>query len=399
MGGHPGGGGGRRGRRSSLAEDSEGGGSSTTAASVAGGSGKDGQSSGDSTRREFFNLLFLALLSRFLLLPIQAFYFAPSSHHIHPETGLCMKSPACIFSRTFPDMCFASAFSLLVLFYAQLAGTASGGALRGLSYFLTRWKLFQTCNIAVYGIYSLLFIFTAFVPHVPYALFQTCIWSMLCLIYATLLGTLAYFGPVLLSLLRPSLATRSALALRLSATCIVCAAVFLSRTILFAIAVYETDYRWTHGIANTDISDADYKNQFNENVLGYTLLELLPSVIILTMMHQRSPRSMSSQSPSAAAGTTPPGGLSPAGMGGGYPPGRLSPKGGGGGSGYDRGPSATGSIRRSLSGSAAQGGGKRGTSRGLGVEGLPLLDDRGGGGGGGRIGSGYGSAAAALSGS
>ena len=128
---------------------------------------------------------------------------------------------------------------------------------------------------------------------------------------------------------------------------------------------------------------------------------------------------MSSQSPSAAAGTTPPGRLSPAGMGGGgggsgrstgsgggYPPrlagqiaaasaegsspGRLSPK--GGGSGYESGPSSTGGIRRSLSGSEALGS-KKGAPRGLGVEGAPLLDDRG------RLGRGYGSAAAAASGS
>lgn len=312
---------------------------------------------------------------------------------------MCMSSPACIFSRTFPDMCFASAFSLLVLFYAQLAGTASGGGPRGLSYFLTRRKLFQMCNTVVFTIYALLYIFTAFVPHVPYALFQTCIWSMLCLIYATLLVTLSYFGPVLLNLLRPSLARRSALALRLSATCFVCAAVFLSRTICFAIAVYATDYRWTHGIRSSDISDSAYKNQFNENVLGYTLFELLPSVVILAMMHQRSPRSGSSQSPSAAAGTTPPhvlaGGSSPDGIGVGYmprsarqiasassvaegstpSPGRLSPSGG-----YERSSTGRGSMRRSLSGSAAPTN-KRSSSRGLGVESVPLLDDRVGGSG------------------
>lgn len=353
---------------------------------------KDGQSSGDSTRRSFFNLLFIALLSRLLLLPVQAFFFSPASHDIHPDNGMCMSSPACIFSRTLPDMCFASAFSLLVLFYAQLSGTASGGGPQGLSYVLTRRRLFQTANVIVYAIYTLLFVFTAVVPHVPYALFQTCIWSMLCLIYATLLGTLSFFGPQLLRLLRPSLVRRSALAMRLSTTCIVCAAVFLSRTICFAIAVYDTDYKWTHGIVASSISVDAYRTQFDQNLLGVTMLELLPSVIILAMMHQRAPRSGSSQSPSAAAGTTPPVGMgyrphrsaaqiaALATDGNAPSPGRLSPgqRGGppGRGTGLDRSSSARGSMRRSLSGSAATT--TSSSKQGLGAEGAPLLDGRGG---------------------
>jgi hypothetical protein len=348
------------------------------------GESKDSQSSGDSTRRAFFNLLFIALLSRLLLLPVQAFFFSPSSHDIHPDSGMCMSLPACIFSRTLPDICFASAFSLLVLFYAQLAGTASGGGPQGLSYILTRRRLFQMANIIVYAIYTLLFIFTAFVPHVPYALFQTSIWSMLCIIYAALLLTLSYFGPQLLKLLRPSLARRSALAMRLITTCIVCAAVFFSRTVCFAIAVYDTDYKWAHGIVASSISSDAYRTQFDQNLLGYTMLELLPSVIILAMMHQRAPRSESSQSPSAAAGTTP-----PVGMGYGPPrsaaqiaalaadgnapsPGRLSP---GQSCRLEWSGPGRGSMRRSLSGSAAP---TNSGKKGLGVDGAPLLEGRGG---------------------
>lgn len=371
---------GGRGSAMSSAVGRDGAGGSSAAES------KAGQSSGDSTRRAFFNLLFIALLSRLLLLPVQAFYFSPSSHDIHPDNGMCMSLPACIFSRTLPDMCFASAFSLLVLFYAQLAGTASGGGPQGLSYILTRRRLFQTANIIVYAIYTFLFIFTAFVPHVPYALFQTCIWSMLCFIYAALLGTLSYFGPQLLNLLRPSLARRSALAMRLSTTCIVCAAVFLSRTVCFAIAVYDTDYKWTHGIVANTIPSNAYQRQFDQNLLGYTMLELLPSVIILAMMHQRASRSGSSQSPSAAAGTTPPVGMSYgpprsaaqiaafATDGNAPSPGRLSP-GQSGSGGLERSSSDRRSLRRSLSGSAAPSG-KKGLL--VGAEGAPLLDGRSG---------------------
>ena len=207
---------------------------------------------------------------------------------------------------------------------------------------------------------------------------------MLCCIYAALLGTLSYFGPQLLKLLRPSLARRSALAMRLSTTCIVCAAVFLSRTICFAIAVYDTDYKWTHGIVANSIPSHAYQRQFDQNLLGYTMLELLPSVIILAMMHQRAPRSGSSESPSAAAGTTPPVGMSYgpprsaaqiaafATDGNAPSPGRLSP-GQSGSGGLERSSSDRRSLRRSLSGSAAPSG-----KKGLGAEGAPLLDGRSG---------------------
>lgn len=271
-------------------------------------------SSGDSTRRSFYRLLFLALLSRLLLLPLEAYYFTPSSHHVHPHTGMCAASPGCIFSRTLPDMAFASAFSLLVLFYAQLVGTASGGSPRGLTLLLTKPGLFATANLVVYALYGLLFFLTGFVPIIPYTVFQTIVWSILCAVYLLLLCLLSYFGPVLVTLLKPSLARRSGLAARLIIMCVLCAAVFLSRTVCFGLAVLLADVKYTNGLVSNLVPDDTYSH-FGRDLIGYSLLELGPALAILALMHQSKRQRSAGSSPDAGAGTTPPTPNPPAGHG------------------------------------------------------------------------------------
>ena len=222
----------------------------------------EGQSSGDSTRRAFVGLLLLALLSRAVLLPVQAWFYypppppggdggqggggrQPQLRHIEPTSGLCVGSALCVLSRTLPCLTFATAFSLLVLYYAQLAGTAGGGGPRGYwAEALTSRSFFRACNSAMYSVYGLAYLAAAYVPGVPYGLFQTVVWSMLCGVYLALLGCLGWFGPVLLRLLRPSLERRTALALRLSATCAVCAAVFLARAVFLGRAVSRATASW-----------------------------------------------------------------------------------------------------------------------------------------------------------
>ena len=291
----------------------------------------EGQSSGDSTRRAFVGLLLLALLSRAVLLPVQAWFYypppppggdggqggggrQPQLRHIEPTSGLCVGSALCVLSRTLPCLTFATAFSLLVLYYAQLAGTAGGGGPRGYwAEALTSRSFFRACNSAMYSVYGLAYLAAAYVPGVPYGLFQTVVWSMLCGVYLALLGCLGWFGPVLLRLLRPSLERRTALALRLSATCAVCAAVFLARAVFLGRAVSRATASWEEvkeedwdggrdqvggqGGGTTDQEEAtggSYQDLNDEvwrrldgTLLVYALLELLPGAAILAMMmHQ-----------------------------------------------------------------------------------------------------------------
>ena len=234
-------------------------------------------------KKQFYNLLFIAILSRIILLPLEASFLGLS---LDPDL------PGCMFARTLPDLVFASTFSLLVLFYAQLAGTASGGP-KGLSIILLQPGYFRNVNIIVYIGYFVLLLFTLFYPgDFSQKIFQSAVWLFLSVLYFILLVILAYFGPVLVNLLRPSLAKRSDLAIRLVAMCILCYIIFLSRCISFALGVFRDDIRFTHGFIPVDLIKVDSEEDpkvFLRDCIGYGLLELVPSLAILYMMHQRRP--------------------------------------------------------------------------------------------------------------
>lgn len=242
-----------------------------------------GGSSGNNTRQYFYKLLFIALLSRIILLPLEASFLGLS---LDPDL------PGCMFARTLPDLVFASAFSLLVLFYAQLAGTASGGP-KGLSIILLHPGYFRNVNIIVYVGYFVLLLLTIFYPgDFSQKIFQSAVWLFLSILYLILLVILAYFGPVLVNLLGPSLAKRSDLSIRLVAMCILCSLIFLSRCISFALGVFRDDVKFRHGFMPIDlikVESEDDPNVFLRDCIGYGLLELIPSLAILYMMHQRRP--------------------------------------------------------------------------------------------------------------
>eukprot|EP00550_Attheya_septentrionalis_P003132 CAMPEP_0198284622 /NCGR_PEP_ID=MMETSP1449-20131203/4078_1 /TAXON_ID=420275 /ORGANISM="Attheya septentrionalis, Strain CCMP2084" /LENGTH=370 /DNA_ID=CAMNT_0043981783 /DNA_START=322 /DNA_END=1431 /DNA_ORIENTATION=+ len=201
------------------------------------------------------------------------------TEHTSNKGGLCTESAGCIVSRTLPDLCFGSAFSLLVLFYAQLAATAAGGARAGSahSYYVLEGHFFRTANMFVYGSYAILFLLMSLWVHIHhdidpnnnninnnnnnnnnnndtvdhamtststthYQMFQAIVWGLLCVLYMALFWAVVYFGPALLHLVQPSLVQRqrSALARRLVGTCALCGMVFLGRSIVFAWATFQS---------------------------------------------------------------------------------------------------------------------------------------------------------------
>jgi len=239
--------------------------------------------SGDLARRGFYKLLFLALLSRFIFLPVQAIVLIDYS---------CDSNPVCTLARTFPEIAFTSAFSLVVFFYAQLAGMASVGGSWGLSLILTRKKMFDIGTGIVYGFYILFFIITCFFPRIfPFKLFQMLVWATLSVIYFLLLILLVYFGPVLIFLLRASLAKWSGLSIRLISMCILCTIIFLIRALSFATASFHGDVQYESGFLPSYLVHVETENDiqcFTRDILGYFFLELVPSFAILIMMNPRS---------------------------------------------------------------------------------------------------------------
>lgn len=161
------------------------------------------------------------------------------------------------FADTIPEMAFASAWTLLVTFFVQLVGVASGtgsSTSPGLVIQITAYVVY----VVVLGTY--------FVNPIASIL----LYALLCCIYAALFGTTLYFCPRLLMLLQPSLARNSKLAIRLAICSALCVVVFGGRTFGFARKVLAppkaVSWMWQYGA-----------------------LELVPSILFLLMMHPKSP--------------------------------------------------------------------------------------------------------------
>eukprot|EP00521_Asterionellopsis_glacialis_P008099 CAMPEP_0195287262 /NCGR_PEP_ID=MMETSP0707-20130614/4399_1 /TAXON_ID=33640 /ORGANISM="Asterionellopsis glacialis, Strain CCMP134" /LENGTH=245 /DNA_ID=CAMNT_0040347003 /DNA_START=107 /DNA_END=844 /DNA_ORIENTATION=+ len=179
---------------------------------------------------------------------------------------------------TFPEMAFASAWTLLVSFFVQLVGTASGAPFHSNNSFVM-----QAIAYVMYGILMVVYVWNDSAVLLLYAL--------LCVIYAALFATLVYFGPKLLSILRPSLARRSGLAFRLVVCNVLCILVFGAQTVGIAKNVLLIE-----GTSGTEQPAWWYY---------YGLLELFPAFCLLLMMKKKTRKASSERSPNGAVGTPP----------------------------------------------------------------------------------------------
>lgn len=204
--------------------------------------GDGGVSSAEWTRSRFRRLLLVAMTSRAIMIPVQMW-----SKPIWAQ----------FVADTIPEMTFASAWTLLVSFFVQLVGVASGTG--------TSASPGLVIQVTAYVVYAVV-MGTYFWNPVASVL----LYALLCCIYAALFGTSLYFCPRLLFLLQPSLSRHSALAIRLISCSFLCVMVFGARTIGFARKVVappdQVSWWWEYGV-----------------------LELIPSIVCLVMMHPKAP--------------------------------------------------------------------------------------------------------------
>lgn len=212
-------------------------------------SGDEG-STADMTRTMFRRWLLLAMVARIILMPVAIWSYPIVWQFI---------------SDTLPEMIFASAWTLLVSFFVQLVGVASGSG--------TSTSPGTVIQITAYVVYTLL-VGTFFINPVASVL----MYALLCCIYAGLFGTCVYFCPRLLILLKPSLEMYSGLAIRLAICSFLCIVVFVSHTIGYAVNIVappRTVYWWWN----------------------YGALELIPSALFLLLMHPSSGNSRGPSTP------------------------------------------------------------------------------------------------------
>ena len=83
-----------------------------------------GGSAGDKTRRLFYKMAFFALLSRFILLPLETYCLAKLNDSTIPTYISTLRRILLRLSQTLPDVVLASALGLLVIFCIKIAFAA-----------------------------------------------------------------------------------------------------------------------------------------------------------------------------------------------------------------------------------------------------------------------------------
>mmetsp|Transcript_5165 Transcript_5165/g.8123 ORF Transcript_5165/g.8123 Transcript_5165/m.8123 type:complete len:458 (-) Transcript_5165:1015-2388(-) len=302
-------------------------------------------SSGDSTRRLFYKAILLALLSRFILLPLEIYFFPNHGDQNISSNIVTIRSILLRISQTLPDVAFASALGLLVIFCAQIAfaamppltpdsregsirgdddaeaiydgiaerdGVLGEGAIKGpeniegndTTSILKRnsrrartWctrlsrtmlaskKTFATWNAIIFTSYTFIFVAALAIPHAPLSMCEISLWILMVAIYSLLFLSLVYVGVLLGNALRPGIAKQknsNSLAIRLAVTCTLLAIIFVDRVVCFGMVAH-------HAIADFDGSGHDerIRASYRRSTIDYAISESLPVLFILFMMHRK----------------------------------------------------------------------------------------------------------------
>ena len=144
---------------------------------------------------------------------------------------------------------------------------------------------FPLWNFFVLTSYSAIFLLLSAKDGTPISQAEIYIWFLLTAIYVTLFAALLYVGMLLLKALSPGFKRRkdsNALAVRLLATCMLLAAIFIERIVNFAIAAYSA-------VVYDDSYDNGERKLFSyrRDAIDYGVAELLPVLCLLFMMHRR----------------------------------------------------------------------------------------------------------------
>ena len=146
-------------------------------------------------------------------------------------------------------------------------------------------QTFPLWNFFVLISYSAIFLLLSAKNGTPISQAEIYIWFLLTAIYVTLLAALLYVGMLLLKALSPGFKRRkdsNALAVRLLATCMLLAAIFIERIVNFAIAAHSA-------VVYDDSYDHGERKLFSyrRDAMDYGVTELLPVFCLLFMMHRR----------------------------------------------------------------------------------------------------------------
>ena len=229
------------------------------------------EASGWATRRVFHLLLFVANLSRAIALIVEVLL----RDSLSKEDAWFMS-----LAHAFPDLAFLSTYSFLVLFFAQLYYSSQGRVVANLhSYFFC-------ANASVYLLCVVIAIYTGPTGSSRFAQFRLILEYVLGSIFAISgLGILYYGCNIIKELERKTGAVvypeQQAVIRRVRIVCLLCVTLFLCRAIygIAFAARASTDMGYPRGWQ---------RERYLVDGIEYTLVELIPSVVILCVTRRRT---------------------------------------------------------------------------------------------------------------
>lgn len=276
---------------------------------VAGGSFDGTKANGELNRRLFYKYLLLSQIFRLVLLPLS--YVFPSTYQI-----------TSIVSQTLPTLSSALSYIILVLFYAQVAITASGGANGGVptgpgigmsgngnvngstsaSGSSTGRGIFYLEHIdwilsrLVYAGYALIVALNCVIPILTGEVLELLIWIILCVMYIVLFITMSFYGSQIMTMLGGNMG--DGLGCRLLSMSTICCIGFALRAIVYGWDVY----RGISGCGRLFPDLPTWWNgsdevEFGRNAVGYLTMEWLPALSVLALMHRGNRQLGADESP------------------------------------------------------------------------------------------------------
>lgn len=221
---------------------------------------------GELHRRLFYRFLLYSLLLRTICLPLGYFFFEAK------------EQITAIVSWTLPTVSSALASFMLVSFLAHVVATLNGKHDWGRGFFQ------QYISQGVYSIYATIVALNCVIPVLTSKILLLTLWVILCGVYLGLFVSMVIYTVLVVKMLRGSMPW--AVGSRLIALSTVCSLAFVLRGILYGWETYEgiVDKK-TQWISNQVFGD---EMTFYRTVVGYLILELLPVLIVLSLMHRRN---------------------------------------------------------------------------------------------------------------
>mmetsp|Transcript_13318 Transcript_13318/g.19943 ORF Transcript_13318/g.19943 Transcript_13318/m.19943 type:complete len:457 (-) Transcript_13318:44-1414(-) len=219
------------------------------------------KSNGETSRRKFYAYLLFSLILRIFFLPLG--YFFTDTEQI-----------TSIVSWTLPSLSSAIAYSILILFYAQVVATSVGRA----SSFVKYEGLIVK---GAYITYAAIVALNCVIPVLSGKFLLLTLWGVLSGTYFTLFLSMIINVLQMMNLLKGNM--NAALGCRLVTMSTICCVAFMIRSFIYGMEAYAG---YMGGVKL--FPDVSFWNGvFGRTVLGYLMLEWFPALVALALMHRK----------------------------------------------------------------------------------------------------------------